>query len=112
MPKLNSCLLAGCLMLLAASLPLLATAARADEAAVKRGEQVVNEWCRDCHVREGERLDADMAPAYSDIVAVDGRDRAWFETFLEEDHFPMTTFRLFDHEKADVVDYLLSLKRQ
>jgi len=112
MPKMKSCLLTGCLLLLGASLSLLATPAFADEAAVRRGELVVNAWCRDCHVRDGEALDPDMAPPYSDIVAVPGRDRAWFETFLEDDHFPMTTFRLFDHEKADVVEYLLSLRRQ
>lgn len=112
MPKLKTCLMSGHLMLLAASLSMLATPAIADEAAVKRGELVVNEWCRDCHVRDGETLDPDMAPPYSDIVAVEGRDRAWFEKFLEDDHFPMTTFRLFEHEKADVVDYLLDLQER
>lgn len=86
--------------------------ALADSAAVARGEAVVDEWCRDCHVREGEDPGADMAPSYADLVAVEGRDRAWFERFLEEDHFPMTTYRLFDHEKADVVEWLLDLQRR
>ena len=99
-------------MLAALSLPLFATTALADTAAVRRGQAVVDEWCRDCHVREGEKLTADMAPPYSMIVAGDDRDRAWFEAFLEADHFPMTTFRLFDHEKADVVEWLLDLQRQ
>lgn len=40
------------------------------------------------------------------------RGPAWFEAFLEADHFPMTTFRLFDHEKADVVEWLLDLQQQ
>jgi len=86
--------------------------ARADAAAVERGQAVVNEWCRDCHVREGDKLTADMAPPYSMIVAAEDRDRAWFEAFLKADHFPMTTFRLFDHEKADVVEWLLDLQRR
>ena len=89
-----------------------ASPARADPAAVKRGQAVVDEWCRDCHVREGEKLTADMAPPYSMIVAGDDRNRAWFEAFLKADHFPMTTFRLFDHEKADVVEWLLDLQRR
>lgn len=89
-----------------------AATALADEAAVARGQAVVDEWCRDCHVREGEKLTADMAPPYSMIVNGDGRDRAWFEAFLEADHFPMTTFRLFDHEKADVVEWLLDLQKR
>lgn len=86
--------------------------ALADSAAVARGEAIVGEWCRACHVREGAELTADMAPPYSMIVAVPGRDRAWFERFLTEDHFPMTTFRLFDHEKADVVEWLLDLQKR
>jgi mono/diheme cytochrome c family protein len=93
-------------------LPLATTPALADQAAVERGQIIVDEWCRDCHVREGEKLTADMAPPYSMIVAVPDRDRAWFETFLEADHFPMTTFRLFDHEKDDVVDWLLDLQKR
>ena len=51
-----------------------------------------------------------MAPPYEDIVQRPGRDRAFFEAFLKSDHFPMTTFRLFDDEKADVVEWLMSLK--
>ena len=88
------------------------SAAAADPAAVTRGKKVVDEWCRDCHVREGQKLTADMAPPYSTIVAAEDRDRAWFEAFLEADHFPMTTFRLFAHEKADVVEWLLDLQKK
>ena len=100
------------LLLSALALPLAASPAQADRAAVKRGQKVVDEWCRDCHVREGQKLTPDMAPPYSDLVAIPGRDRAWFEAFLEADHFPMTTFRLFDHEKADVVEWLLDLQKR
>ncbi|WP_461432514.1 hypothetical protein [Hoeflea alexandrii] len=100
------------LILAALLMPLAASPALADRAAVKRGQKVVDEWCRDCHVREGAKLTADMAPPYSMIVSIEGRDRAWFEAFLEADHFPMTTFRLFDHEKADVVEWLLDLQRR
>jgi mono/diheme cytochrome c family protein len=102
----------GTLMLAALLMPLAAHPALADRAAVKRGQAVVDEWCRDCHVREGQKLTPDMAPPYSDLVAIPGRDRAWFEAFLKADHFPMTTFRLFDHEKADVVEWLLDLQKR
>jgi mono/diheme cytochrome c family protein len=100
------------LMLAALLTPLAAGGAMADAAAIARGEKVVDEWCRDCHVQDGQDPGSDMAPAYADIVAVEGRDRAWFEQFLKDDHFPMTTFRLFDHEKADVVEWLLDLQRR
>ena len=95
-----------------AMLAPLAAPALADQAAVRRGAAIVEEWCRDCHVHEGQKLTADMAPPYSMIVSIEGRDRAWFETFLREDHFPMTTFRLFDHEKADVVEWLMDLQKR
>jgi cytochrome c1 len=52
-----------------------------------------------------------MAPPYEEIVLREGRDRAYFVKFLKEDHFPMTTFRLFDNEKADVVEYLMALRK-
>lgn len=39
-----------------------------------------------------------------------GRNDAYLTRFLAQDHFPMTTFRLFDHEKRDVIAYIVSLK--
>lgn len=99
--------------LLAAAIVLcLATPALADEAAVKRGEQVVEDWCRDCHLRAGEPPTQNMAPSYEDILKRDGRDRAYLKKYLKEDHFPMTTFRLYDKEKADVLEWLESLRGQ
>ncbi|MEM5473902.1 hypothetical protein WNZ14_19425 [Hoeflea sp. AS60] len=111
--KTASCATALALLALnALFLAATASSVRADTAAVERGQAVVDEWCRDCHVREGEKLTPEMAPPYSDLVSIPGRDRAWFEAFLQADHFPMTTFRLFDHEKADVVEWLLDLQKR
>ena len=75
-----------------------------------RGEAIVDEWCRMCHQRATDTPNPDMAPPYEEIVLRHGRDEAYFVRFMQEDHFPMTTFRLFDHEKADVVAYLMALK--
>lgn len=87
-----------------------ASAAGADDAA-SRGAGVIEEWCRMCHLRATDKPDPDMAPSYEEIVQWEGRDEAYFVRFMQEDHFPMTTFRLFDHEKADVVAYLMALQR-
>lgn len=76
-----------------------------------RGKAVVDQWCRSCHLRAGDPPGADAAPAYEDIVLLPGRNRRYFERFMAEDHFPMTTFRLFDREKADVIAYLLELQK-
>lgn len=90
---------------------LSATASRADDAAVKRGGAVIEQWCRLCHLRATDKPDPVMAPPFEKIVLREGRDRAYFARFLKEDHFPMTTFRLFDNEKADVVEYLMALQK-
>lgn len=83
----------------------------AADGAAERGEQVVEQWCRTCHLRATDKDDPDMAPPYEEIVRRAGRNEAYFTRFMQEDHFPMTTFRLFDHEKADVVAYLMALQR-
>ena len=85
-------------------------AVAADEAA-ERGAAVVEQWCRMCHLHAADAVDPDMAPPFEQVVRREGRDEAYFVRFMQEDHFPMTTFRLFDHEKADVVAYLMSLQR-
>ena len=95
-----------CLGLLLGTLPAFA------QSAEERGNAVVDTWCRLCHVRTPAAKSPDMAPPFQDIVARPGRDKAYLRAFLDQDHFPMTTFRLFDHEKDDVVAYLLSLKRK
>lgn len=88
---------------------LSSSAAAADEAA-RRGEAVIETWCRDCHPRPDQDPAAFDAPPYEVIVQLPDHDEAYFRRFLTEDHFPMPTFRLFDDEKADVVAYLMSLK--
>ncbi|BCP55913.1 hypothetical protein K32_45300 [Kaistia sp. 32K] len=84
----------------------------ADTAAATRGSKVVDQWCRDCHLRAGDKPDPVMAPRYEDIVRRKGRDEAYFRKFLHEDHFPMTIFRLREDEKRDVLAYLMSLKKK
>ena len=94
---------------LAAVLPV--TASLADDS-VSRGEAVVDQWCRQCHLRANDAPDPVMAPRFEDIVRREGRDEAYFTRFLNEDHFPMTTFRLFDREKTDVVAWLMALQEE
>jgi mono/diheme cytochrome c family protein len=102
-------------MLRAAVLAVVASAvactpAFSQENAAARGAAVVEQWCRLCHLRAGDRPDPDMAPPFEELVGRPGRDRAFYTSFMAEDHFPMTTFRLFDSEKTNVVEYLLSLQ--
>ena len=102
---------AASLALIGAFALLIISPVLADEAAT-RGEKVVGQWCRSCHLRAVDPPNPDMAPPYEEIVKRPGRDETYFVRFLEEDHFPMTIYRLFDDEKRDVVAYLLSLQRK
>lgn len=88
---------------------LLTHPAIAGEAA-RRGAGVVEQWCRSCHLQATAAADPDMAPPFEVIVQRPGRDRWYLQRYLLEDHFPMTTYRLFDSEKADVLAYLIALQ--
>lgn len=77
---------------------------------VERGEAVIDQWCRTCHQRASDKPDPDMAPPYEQIVLRPDRTWTYFVQFLKEDHFPMTTYRLFDSEREDVVAYLMGLQ--
>jgi mono/diheme cytochrome c family protein len=104
-----------CVSLLAALLAGCVGAERSvrDDAAVARGEAVVAQWCADCHAIPGIRAPRDRpgeAPSYREIAERPGRDARYLAAFLREDHFPMTTYRLFDQERDDVVAYIVSLR--
>lgn len=98
--------------MLALGVLLLTVAPAAATDAPGRGRRVVDEWCRLCHLRAGQPPRQGMAPSYEEIVRRPGRDEAYFNRLLHEDHFPMTTFRLFEHEKQDVLAYLMWLQRR
>ena len=89
-------------------------AASAESAA--KGLTIAEKWCAECHrVKPEQRAVARAsmgAPAFADIVARPEVNQAYLARFMEVQHLPMTTFRLYSDEKADVVAYMLSLKRQ
>jgi hypothetical protein len=50
------------------------------------------------------------APAFADIAARPEVNAGYLSRFMEVQHLPMPTFRLYSEEKGDVVAYILSLK--
>ncbi len=82
----------------------------ADNAGIERGNAVIEQWCRTCHQRVANPLNPDGAPTFETIAMRPGRTEAYLTRFMDKDHFPMTTFRLFDHEKRDVIAYIVALK--
>ena len=81
-----------------------------DTANAARGVTVVTQWCADCHAIKGVETSPDRAPTFEQVAGRPGRDRAYLAAFLNEDHFPMSTYRLLDDEKADVVAMIVGLK--
>lgn len=77
-----------------------------------RGAAVVERWCAICHSVRGTETDPERAPTFEQIAGRPGRDAAYLGGFLDEDHFPMTTYRLFDEEKRDVVALIMSLQQR
>jgi mono/diheme cytochrome c family protein len=87
-------------------------AASAESAA--KGLTVAEKWCAECHRVKPEQRAVSRpnmrAPAFADLAARPEIDQAYLARFMEVQHLPMTTFRLYSDEKADVVAYMLSLK--
>lgn len=87
-------------------------AASAESAA--KGLTIAEKWCAECHRVKPEQRAVSRpnmhAPAFADLVARPEVDQAYLARFMEVQHLPMTTFRLYSDEKADVVAYMLSLK--
>ena len=76
----------------------------------ERGRRVTEKWCILCHAVAGARKPT--APAFATIVRRPGRGDAFLRDFLEDDHFPMTMYRLFDQEKEDILTYFQALRRK
>jgi len=107
----SSFLLAGCL----AQEEVPFAGGMPEPASAERGEAVAQEGCATCHARdESERAarpaEAGDGPSFAEIARREGRDELFLWDFLEEDHFPMPTYRLFPRERADIAAYIVSLR--
>jgi mono/diheme cytochrome c family protein len=106
-------LLAGCASDPKSNAPAPAPSA-ASVASAARGLTITEKWCADCHIVKAEQrrvARGDMkAPPFGTVAARPEVDAGYLARFMEVQHLPMTTFRLYSDEKADVVAYILSLK--
>ena len=86
----------------------------ADVAAAARGLTVAEKWCTDCHrvrpEQRGVQRPEMRAPDFAGIAARPEVNAGYLSRFMEVQHLPMPTFRLYSEEKADIVAYILSLK--
>jgi mono/diheme cytochrome c family protein len=91
-------------------LTLAVTGAQASD--VERGRAIAEEWCSICHAQTAAESGPDMELSFEELVARPLNDAARLRALMDEDHFPMTTYRLFSFEKDDVVAYLIDLREQ
>ena len=89
----------------------LATMAPAQAGDPESGKRVVEKWCSQCHAQTGSETNPDRGPTYEEIAAREGWNERYLRAFLDRDHFPMTTYRLLDHEKDDVAAFIASLRK-
>ena len=79
-----------------------------------KGLTIAEKWCADCHLVKAEQRRVARpemgAPAFAAIAARPEVNAGYLARFMEVQHLPMTTFRLYSDEKADVVAYILSFK--
>ena len=77
---------------------------------IVRGRAVTEQWCSTCHAETQAQTGPDMEVPFEAIAVRPWVEPARLRAFLDEDHFPMTTFRLFPDEKDDVAAYLMALR--
>ena len=93
----------------------LAGAATAQELGdVKKGAALAQSVCVECHaVNKGEsRSPNAKAPTFVSVAATRGMNEMALSVWLQSPHPTMPNFMLEDHEKDDVIAYILSLKQR
>lgn len=99
------------ILLLAAA---FAAVARADGASVMAGHAYARAECARCHaIREDEMWSPNpKAPPFNQIANASGMTGAALLVILQTPHREMPDLIIPQQEKADLVDYILSLKRE
>lgn len=87
-------------------------ATAAEKGAVARGEAIAAQWCATCHAMGSDASTPYDAPAFVGIANRPDQELGALRAFLDGDHFPMTTHRLFPAERDDVSAYIMSLRRR
>jgi mono/diheme cytochrome c family protein len=97
------------LLLLGASF----AAAQAQEGSAEAGRAYAQDVCAQCHaIREGSAVSPNLnAPTFDKIANTPGMTGAALLVILQSTHQEMPDFIIPAKEKADVVAYILTLKR-
>jgi cytochrome c len=76
------------------------------------GRRLADAWCKDCHaIAEPSARPATAAPAFADIANQPSTTELSLKVFLQTSHRNMPNLVIAPDQADDLVNYILSLKR-
>lgn len=83
-----------------------------DEGNARRGETIALQTCIACHsVRRNDVSTNPLAPAFTSIAAIRGMSATAINVALLSPHRDMPNIMLEPQERADIIAYILTLRR-
>ena len=77
----------------------------------KKGQELAQNWCSDCHAVDAQHAEAhNGAPSFLSIAQMPSATSISLHVFLQTPHERMPNFQLTKTQIDDVVAYILSLK--
>lgn len=105
----------GLLVAAAALLALVMTGSAANAASAasaKEGRRIAKIWCSDCHQVASEKREGRKAPSFKQISESIPMSESYMDTWLKNPNPPMHRFRLTQRMVADIIAYLMELKKK
>ena len=95
----------------AVSISLVSHARAQEPGDAKKGAELARSVCAKCHaVGSGERRSPDpMAPSFVSVAETPGMTSKALRVWLQTSHPTMPNYILADHDRDDIVAYILSL---
>lgn len=102
----------GLLVAAAALVALVMTGSAANAASAKEGRRIAKIWCSDCHQVASEKREGRTAPSFKQISERIPMSESYMDTWLKNPNPPMHRFRLTQSMVADIIAYLMELKKK
>ncbi|UYO45206.1 cytochrome c [Rhodopseudomonas palustris] len=94
---------------------LMVRSHRADAAApqdgISTGHKLAAQWCAECHAIEPDDARDGKGPGFSRIANLPSTTALSLNVFLRSNHTNMPNFIIAPGDAAEIVQYILSLKR-
>lgn len=78
---------------------------------VSAGHRLAVAWCAECHAVEPNAVHSGKGPAFARIANLPSTTALSLNVFLRSNHAEMPNFIIAPGDAADLVHYILSLKR-